>query len=56
MSMKVRETNWKAWDFCKDANGEAHFPDKKLEGKEMDMVKLGKAGGYYPKMGGGKTK
>ena len=50
--MKQREHNWEASNYFKDDNGQAHFPNKKLESGETDLVRLGKKGGYYPKCGG----
>jgi hypothetical protein len=46
-----REQDFIRQEGFRDSSGQSHFPDKKLDSSEIDRVKLGKAGGYYPKMG-----
>jgi len=46
-----RETEFNIHEGFKDSSGQCHFPDAKLTSGQMDVVKLGKTGGYYPKMG-----
>jgi len=50
--MMLRESEYKIHQMFRDANGQAHFPPTKMSAGQMDRVRLGKAGGYYPKMGG----
>jgi len=49
--MSARESEYNLRDSFKDAHGQAHFPNVKLSSGQMDVVRLGKLGGYYPLMG-----
>lgn len=53
--MRQRETEFKRRDSFRDETGQAHFPPTKLGPSEIDAVRLGRSGGYYPKMGEGKN-
>lgn len=49
-----REAEFKLRDGFRDPTGQAHFPPSKLQAGMLERVKLGRVGGYYPKMGGKK--
>jgi len=51
-----RESEYKLHNEFRDAQGQAHFPPRTLSEGQIDVVRLGKAGGYYPLMGAKKSK
>jgi hypothetical protein len=46
-----RESEYTLHNEFRDAQGQAHFPPTTLGMGQVDVVRLGKPGGYYPLMG-----